>query len=433
MTQLSDDVFMFSTAEAQAVAVFSTPAAKVFHEAGEISPISLPDSDIRYMPWGADNMMPFRVMALIDADEVMKVCMDVCTEALFAGGLTYVSRRDQEKDLPPDVEDFTLDSNLDEYFLGVATDFRHFGFAVSVIDLSVDRKHIVRISRREACYCRFAEAQAKGHIPAVIYANWRNESSPQDIEVLPLLDPCGPYSDLRRRLEGGDKSSRFAIVSRMPTADSCYYPVPSYASLFRGRWYDIKRSIGEAKAAKLKNSSVIKYHIEVSAKYWESKFRENNVTLPDAKRALMRRLKQEIVDYLSGAENAGKAIFSNIYVDPNGKEIPEIKITKVDDSKEGGDWSVDIQEAVNMICFTMRVHSNLVGSVPGKSQSNNSGSDKRELYTIAQCQAEPLRRILMLPHKIICRFNGWKDIRPSCSVLQLTTLDEHKDLKKAST
>lgn len=37
-----------------------------------------------------------------------------------------------------------------------------------------------------------------------------------------------------------------------------------------------------------------------------------------------------------------------------------------------------------MMCFTMRVHSNLVGSVPGKSKTNNSGSDKRELYTIAQ-------------------------------------------------
>ena len=37
-----------------------------------------------------------------------------------------------------------------------------------------------------------------------------------------------------------------------------------------------------------------------------------------------------------------------------------------------------------MMCFTMRVHSNLVGAVPGKSKTNNSGSDKRELYTIAQ-------------------------------------------------
>ena len=37
-----------------------------------------------------------------------------------------------------------------------------------------------------------------------------------------------------------------------------------------------------------------------------------------------------------------------------------------------------------MICFTMRVHSNLVGSVPGKALSYNSGFDKRERYTVAQ-------------------------------------------------
>lgn len=38
---------------------------------------------------------------------------------------------------------------------------------------------------------------------------------------------------------------------------------------------------------------------------------------------------------------------------------------------------------MNMVCVATLVHSNLVGSVPGKSSTNNSGSDKRELYTIA--------------------------------------------------
>ena len=47
----------------------------------------------------------------------------------------------------------------------------------------------------------------------------------------------------------------------------------------------------------------------------------------------------------------------------------------IETDKEGGDWATDIVEAINMICFTMRVHSNLVGSVPGKLQTNNSGSD----------------------------------------------------------
>lgn len=46
-------------------------------------------------------------------------------------------------------------------------------------------------------------------------------------------------------------------------------------------------------------------------------------------------------------------------------------------------WVSTILQIVFTLPFA-EMHSNLVGSVPGKSQTNNSGSDKRELYTIAQ-------------------------------------------------
>jgi hypothetical protein len=143
--------------------------------------------------------------------------------------------------------------------------------------------------------------------------------------------------------------------------------------------------------------------------------------------------KQSILDFLTGAENSGKAWFSTFYITPDGKEQHDVVINKIDDSKEGGDWSTDIQEAVNMFCFTMRVHSNLVGSVPGKSQSNNSGSDKRELYTIAQALQKPYHDLLFTVHRIIIRFNGWKGVVPDCPFIQLTTLDEHADAKQVTT
>ena len=83
-----------------------------------------------------------------------------------------------------------------------------------------------------------------------------------------------------------------------------------------------------------------------------------------------------------------------------------------------------------MICFTMRVHSNLVGSVPGKAQSNNSGSDKRELYTIAQALQKPYHDLLFTVHRIIIRFNAWQGVHPEIPFIQLTTLDEHQDAKQ---
>lgn len=84
------------------------------------------------------------------------------------------------------------------------------------------------------------------------------------------------------------------------------------------------------------------------------------------------------------------------------------------------------------MCFTMRVHSNLVGSVSGKSQTNNSGSDKRELYTIAQALQKPYHDLLFSVHRLIIRFNKWQNVTPDCPFIQLTTLDENKDAKQVS-
>lgn len=77
----------------------------------------------------------------------------------------------------------------------------------------------------------------------------------------------------------------------------------------------------------------------------------------------------------------------------------------------------------------MRVHSNLVGSVPGKSQSNNSGSDKRELYTIAQALQKPYHDILFTVHRLIIRYNGWSGAYPETPFVMLTTLDKGTDAK----
>ena len=267
----------------------------------------------------------------------------------------------------------------------------------------------------------------------VLYANWRESiSSKEDIEVIHLLDGACPWQDLKERLQNKDKTRKFAIVSRVPTPDSTYYPIPYYASLFKGKWYNIKALIGMAKEAKLKNSAPIKYQIEISNKYWEGIFKAEGITDRKLQQERIVKEKQNILDFLTGAENAGKAWFSTFYTAPNGQEQHDVVINKIDDDKEGGDWSTDIQEAVNMFCFTMRVHSNLVGSVPGKSQSNNSGSDKRELYTIAQALQKPYHDIMFIPHRIIIKHNGWKGAYPDCPFIMLTTLDENKDAKEVT-
>ena len=430
------DKLIFNSVETlpgyNARAAFQVNSASVFREDVDILPIPIDDT-LSYVPWGGDNQMPFDILRLIEDDETLSTCQMFNAEVCFGSGLRYDTTIATAA-VKTEVEDFFLDNDIASYFLGVCQDFKHFGFAVSVIILSRDGSKIVRLLRKEACYCRFAPAGKDGRITRILYANWRKPiSSREDIEVIRLLDVLNPWSDLKHRLEVKDTCRKFAVVSRIPTPDSTYYPIPYYASLFKGKWYNIKQLIGLAKESKLRNSAPIKYQIEISQKYWESIFRSEGITDRRKQQERIVQEKQSILDFLTGAENSGKAWFSTFYITPDGKEQHDVVINKIDDAKEGGDWSTDIQEAVNMFCFTMRVHSNLVGSVPGKSQTNNSGSDKRELYTIAQALQKPYHDLLFTVHRIIIRFNGWKGVVPGCPFIQLTTLDEHADAKQVTT
>ena len=430
--QTNPEVISFSSVEqmpqAKGSVLFINDSSKVFRDDNDISPVTLTDGT-KYIPWGGDNMMPYHILDMIEKDETLSTCQMFNAEVCYGSGLVYNSIN-CTSEIKAEVEDFLLSNSLPSYFLGVCQDFKHFGWCVSVIILDNEGKHIVGIRRKEVIYCRFTPAKSDGRIEHVLYANWKKSiSSVKDIEKIPLLSFDNPWGDLQERMKTKGAPRKFAVVCRVPTPDSTYYPIPYYASLFKGKWYNIKQLIALAKEAKLKNSAPLKYHIEVSQRYWEGIFKRERITSPKKQQERVVEEKRLIIDFLTGAENSGKALFSTFYINPNGEEQHDVRINRIDDSKEGGDWSTDIQEAVNMFCFTMRVHSNLVGSVPGKSQSNNSGSDKRELYTIAQALQKPYHDLLFTVHRIIMKFNNWKNAYPECPFIQLTTLDENRDAK----
>lgn len=138
----------------EAKAVFKVNSSSVFKEDVDIVPTIVDDS-LSYVPWGGDNQMPFNILELIEKDETLATCQIFNAEVCFGSGLQYDTCIASEA-VKSEVEDFTLDNDLASYFLGVCQDFKHFGIAVSVIILNEDGTKIVRLLRKEACYCRFA-------------------------------------------------------------------------------------------------------------------------------------------------------------------------------------------------------------------------------------------------------------------------------------
>ena len=125
----------------QARAAFTVNSASVFREDVDIVP-TIVDDTLSYIPWGGDNQMPFDL--LVEKDETLAPCQCFNAEVCYGSGLQYCAT-EASASVKSAVEDFLLDNDLAAYFLGICQDFKHFGFAVSVIILSRDGTKTVRL------------------------------------------------------------------------------------------------------------------------------------------------------------------------------------------------------------------------------------------------------------------------------------------------
>ena len=400
-----------------------------------------------YIPFGEDNMLPYEIIRRIGESSVMAQNKLFNVLTCYGMGLQY---NDVETKLPSkdkEVNLFRMHNSMSRFFLEQITDMKYFFFCVSAIILNKKGDKIVGIRHKEACYCRFTQSK-NGRSEYVLYANWRNSVNPDNVEVLPLLDELDPLGDLQKRMgldgQNGKVKSRqstepackervFAIVTRFPTPGCQYYPVPYYSAIFRDKWYDISRLIAIGKMAKLKNHAAIPYLVEIHNDYWRGIFKEEHITDPEKQKQRKLAEKEKIRSFISGIENSGKLWIAGYYTTPDGKEVKMVRITRIDTSKDGGDYSDDIAESNNMQCYADNIHPNLVGATPGKSQTNNSGSDKRELFTLKQSIEKAFHDLMGTVHWVVIYFNHWEEkVYIDVPLIMLTTLDENKDAKKVS-
>lgn len=390
-----------------------------------------------YAPWGDDNQLPYKVRALIGSDEVTSQNKLFNVLTCYGAGIRLTDKEGKPSSNTEALR-WARRQYLPQFFLNQITDMKYYYFSVVVFILSNDGERIARIVHKDACFCRLQKADKHGRIKHIYYADWKNlnrreENAVERITLLDLRDPVGNLMQVMGKEPCNDgiirkvRERKYAMILRMPTVGCQYYPVPYYASMFRGGSYDEKRLISEGKRAKLKNHASVKYQIEVERKYWERLCEMENITDPVEQVKRINEEKENIKNFVAGIQNSGKAWITGYYIDPNGKEIRDIRVVNIEGSKEGGDWADDTNVSANTLCYADNTHPNLVGAVPGKSQNNNSGSDKRELFTMKQALETAFHDILLTSLQLAFEVNGWEDVIPTVPLIQLTTLDKHQD------
>ena len=79
---------------ARAAAAFSPKTSEVFKEEHEVAPVWINDR-MQYVPWGADNQMPFNIIDLVESDETLATCQMFNAEVCYGSGLVYSLQRDE--------------------------------------------------------------------------------------------------------------------------------------------------------------------------------------------------------------------------------------------------------------------------------------------------------------------------------------------------
>lgn len=402
--------------------------------------IKIDGHSYEYVQWGDDDMLPYHLQKLNSQNMVVSQCMLFNTQVCYGQGLQFIERQTGNRADDSNLREFCLRNALHLQFWRQASDIKEYYFSVIVVSISRDGKKIVHLRTRKACDCRFTKRNKKGRIEHVLVGDF-SQSMPVKVEVIPLLDDVDPLGDLMVRMgkepdpltgltSAGTKDRKFAIRSVIPSMGNGYYPVAHYTSIYRDAWYDIYRLIGTGKRAMIKNTSAPRWQIEVHRNYWNNLCAEENITDPKKRAERIKKEREDIKNFCTKPENAGKTWVTSYDMTLEGKEIRMVRIYNLmaGGKKEGGDWSDDIQEASNSLCFAMGVHPNMVGAVPGKSQMNNSGSDKRELFNLKQSLEKAFHDIMAIPYHLMLHYNGKdEDFTVDVPTIELVTLDNGTD------
>ena len=176
--------------------------------------------------------------------------------------------------------------------------------------------------------------------------------------------------------------------------------------------------------------------MEINDRFWENLAREKGIAMngSEAFEAMRDEFLAKLRDNLAGSKNSDKMMWSGFSTNLDGHELHDIKVNVIDTTKAGNEYNDDVAEVSNVLAYSDNVHPNLAGATPGKSQMNNSGSDKRELFTMKQALETMPHDMMMVAHNLVIYYNGWDDkVYPDMPMILLTTLDQNTDAKQVST
>jgi len=400
----------------------------------------------KVIPWGIDNLLPNHLLKKIGENDIVSANIKFNRDVCYGLGPKLIRVLNRTNGKITDYEEVTAGPEFDFferndiplYMLQQLTDMVEFYNTWCEMHFDKTKQEIGTIRHREAVFSRFSKMDSRGSINYHYYCSrWDKNPGQKDIVCTRLLDEFNALTELTMYQA---TRPRLVYASYMPSPGRPYYSRPEWYSIFNSGWYDHSQMVPKLKKAILKNQLGVKYIIYITDEYLKDVLRREGIDENDreAVKTRIEKLKKDFCDYLSGEDNANKAILAMKQLIPQGNggttEQKWIEIIPVQNDMKGGEYIDDTESTANIICYAMGVHSALIGATPGKNNNSLGGSNARELFMMKQALMRPIVDRAMRVLKIIKEYNKWeKDILITIPEYIFTTLDQNKSGKQEST
>lgn len=399
------------------VVVASNRAVAVSVEQPRNSPIVLPESDSlgteEYVKWGSGNNFPKKILEQVaKSPSARRMLSDL---SLLHFGLGPVV----SKDGAPikvfesgEAQNWLKRNQWLKKQLFIIQNYTHWGAMPIEIRLSKNRK-IYDYKVHSMAHVRLSPNGDKAFFSKV----WPTSKKPPSLPILSEDDPIG-------ELNSG-KGYHYVYLPKDYDMINSHYPDVPWMSVYHSGWLEISTLLPSIQKSLLNNGINLIYHIEISERYLELRFKGFRSLTDDEKRAKVGVVRDEIQTGLAGAENAGKSIFSIFGYDKAGNEEHGIKITSIKREYPDNVLTKDVNSIDAMTYTAGGVDPAIVGmGQSGGKDLSGSGSDKRMSYNLHMIKTHPSQTMTAQCLAWMLDYNFGPGHEVTYKVPQLSTTDK---------
>lgn len=432
--ELSDSVWVVE--DKKLAIVFSSNTIQ--DDCGKVTSTMLPglDKAVEIMYWGQKNTLPQEREELVRNNGILGELIRTKRDFIIGGGLVHFRRKwvdgkevKEYVETPPAIAAFLKKIKIRKYFRKACKNLLiHGNVFTEFVRLKRADGGKFRIASMKAMECRHIRAERQnsdGEVPGYWWSGDWQKTKKRDIkQVLPAF--YIPTHDAEK------PQPKFMLHTGDDLIYDDYYYGPTWWGKQVVKMIQVANTIPEFHLANINNGYSIRFWIEVPKDYFvdatsKAQTPENKADALKKETEAKKEFKTKMNEFLAGAENAGRAVFSEYEVNRQlGKEFPGVKIHTLDYDMKGDELLKLYAAALQTLTASQGIHPTLANvDTAGKL---SSGSEMRNAHMVyLKTKTPESRAIILEAYELLHDEMEWDpELFAEFRDVEITKLDETK-------